>query len=317
MHQPKILVFAAFVAAATLATAADPALLNLLPPKAPVIFGIHIEQTRYSPFGQFLLSKAEKEDADLKEFIAMTGFDPRRDLTEIVGAAEGPGKGGVLCVRGRFDVPRILGAVEAKHAAREPYRGVTILLGRAKKPGGLAFLDSTLAVAGNAESVKAAIDRWRDGSLLEADTAAQVTEAAVRYDAWMVTTASPAELAGRIPNETVSGTMKGDLIRAIERMSGGIKFGADVTIAGESVLKTEKDAAAFADVIRFLASLAQLGGDAKAQARIGEYARRMELAAEGNRVKVTLVMPEAEFEKLFETFEKRPARPRRRSPAAD
>lgn len=315
MHEPKIVGFAACVAAAALAAAADPALLNLLPPKAPVIFGIQVEQTRYSPFGQFLLSKAEKEDADLKEFIAATGFDPRRDLTEIVGATQGPGKGGVVCVRGRFDVPRILAAVEAKHAATEPYRGVTILLGRGKKPGGLAFLDSTLAVAGSAESVKAAVDRWRDGSVLEADTAAQVAETALRYDAWMVTTASPAELAGRIRDDTVSGTMKGDLIRAIERMSGGIKFGADVTIAGESVLKTEKDATAFADVLRFLASLAQLGGDAKAQARIGEYARRLDLAAEGNRVKVSLVIPEAEFEKLLETFEKRPTR--RRSPAAD
>lgn len=317
MPQPKILGLAACLAAARLAGAADPALLNLLPPRAPVVFGIQVEQSRYSPFGQFLLSRAAKEDADLREFIQAAGFDPRRDVAEIVGAGLGPGKGGVVCVRGRFDVPRILTAIAPKRPATAAYRGVTILLGRGPKPGGLAFLDSTLAVAGNTEAVRAAIDRWRDGGALEKETAALVTEAALRYDAWLVTTASPAELAGRIHDDTVSATMKGDLLRAVERMSGGIKFGAEVTIAGESVLKTEKDAAALADVLRFLASVAQLGGHTEGQARLGEYARRMELAAEGNRVKVSLVIPEADFEKLLESYEKRPGPARRRSPAAD
>lgn len=315
MPLAKIACFAAGVMAASLAAAADPALLQLLPPKAPVIFGVQVEQSRHSPFGQFLLAQAEKQDADLKEFIAVTGFDPRRDVTEIVGAAQGPGKGGLACARGRFDVTRILAAVQAKHSAAESYRGVTILLGRGHRPGGLAFLDSTLAVAGDAASVKAAIDRWRDGGAPDAEMAARVTEAALRYDAWLVTSSSPAELAGRIPDDTVKGTMQGDLIRAIERLSGGIKFGADVTIAGESVLKTDKDAAALADVLRFLVSLAQLQGNAEAQARLGEYARRMQLAAEGNRVTVSLVIPEAEFEKLILDWHKRPARPR--SPAAD
>jgi hypothetical protein len=315
MRLTKMACIAAGMAAASLAAAADPALLNLLPPQAPMIFGVQVEQSRYSPFGQFLLAQAEKQNGDLKEFIAVTGFDPRRDVTEMVGAAQGPGKGGLVCVRGRFDIPRILAAVQAKHKAGESYRGVTVLLGRGHRPGALAFLDSTLAVAGDAASVKAAIDRWRDGGAIPPQTAAQVSEAALRYDAWLVTSASPAELAGRIPDDTVKGTMQGDLIRAIERMSGGIKFGADVTIAGESVLKTDKDAAALADVLRFLVSLAQLQGNAEARARLGDYARQMQLAAEGNRVKVTLVIPEAEFEKLILGLEKRPARPR--SPAAD
>ncbi len=317
MRTPKILGFAACVTAASLAAAADATLLSLLPPEAPVIFGIQVEQARLSPFGRYLLARAEKEDADLQELILLTGFDPRRDVTEIVGATQGPGKGGVVGVRGRFDVPRILAAAQARQAAVDSYRGATILPGRGHKPGGVAFLDSTLAVAGELASVKAAIDRWRDGGALEPETAARVAEAALRYDAWMVTSTSPAELAGRISQDTVRSSMQGDLIRAIQQMSGGIKFGADVTIAGESVLKTEKDAAAFADVIRFLASLAQFHGNSEAQARIGEYARRLEPAAEGNRVKISLVIPEAEFEKLLESLEKRPAPARRRSPAAD
>jgi hypothetical protein len=305
-----LLLIPALIVSASLSAAADSALLNLLPPDAQVIFGIHVEQSRYSPFGQFLLAKAEKEDGDLREFIAVTGFDPRRDITELVGASRGAGKFGVVCVRGRFDMARIVSAAQAKEGATEQYQGATVIFGPGKKPHGVAFLDSTLAVAGDVDSVRAAIDRWRNGGALNPETAARVMETAGRYDAWIVTAVSPVELAGKIPDDTVSSTMQGDVIRAIEQMSGGVKFGADVTIAGESVLKTDKDAAALADVIRFMVSLAQFHGNAEAQARFGEYARRLDLAAEGNRVKLSLVIPEAEFEKLFQSLEKRPARRR-------
>jgi len=293
--------------AAAAIEAADLTLLSLLPPDAQIVFGVQVEQSRYSPFGQFLLARLEKADGDLKEFISLTGFDPRRDVTEILGGGRGDGKRGLVCVRGRFDVARILAALPREGPASTQYRGVTFVAGKEPAAAGVAFafLDATLAVAGERELVRAAIDRWLDRATPPADLAARAAEASSRYDVWMVTAAWPAELAGRLPPESGGAAVQGELIRAIEQMSGGVKFGAEVTIAGESVLKTDKDAAALADVFRFLASFLQMQAKSERAARLAEYARRIQIASEGNRVRVSLVLPEPEFEKLFERLDGR------------
>jgi hypothetical protein len=299
---------ALWLAAASRLGAADAALINLLPPDAQVIFGVQVDQSRYSPFGRYLLARLEKADGDLKEFIALTGFDPRRDISEIVGAGGGDGKQGLVCVRGRFAVPKILAALPRDAAAPGQYRGVTLVSGQGPKPAGVAFLNGSLAVAGEGELLRAAIDRWLDGGAFPAQLAAQAAEASSRYDAWMVAAAWPAELAGRLPPESGGAAAQGDLIRSIEQMSGGVKLGSDVTIGGESVLKTDKDAAALADVVRFLASFIQMQAKSERAMQLAEYARRMQIAAEGNRVRVSLVLPEAELEKLFERLDGRPVR---------
>jgi len=300
-------VLALGLATAPAIRSADLALMSLVPPDAQLVFGVQVEQSRYSPFGQFLLARLEKADGDLKEFIALTGFDPRRDIREIVGGGRGDGRRGLVCVRGRFDVPRILAALARESLAPTQYRGVTLVSGK-EAATGIAFLDSTLAVAGERELVRLAIDRWLDRATPPADLAARAAEASSRYDVWIVTAAWPAELAGRLPPESGGAAVQGDLVRAIEQMSGGVKFGAEVTIAGESVLKTDKDAAALADVVRFLASFLVMQAKSERAAQLAEYARRIEIAAQGNRVRVSLVMPEPEFEKLFERLDGRSRR---------
>jgi hypothetical protein len=286
--------------------AADTALLNLLPPDAQLIFGVQVDQSRYTPFGQYVLARLEKEDGDLQQFIALTGFDPRRDISEIVGAGRGDGKQGLVCVRGRFDIPKILAALPRESAATAQYRGVTFVSGKGAKSAGVAFLNGSLAVAGQGELVRAAVDRWLDGGKLPAELAARANEASSRYDVWMVSGAWPAALAERLPPESGGAAVKGDLMRAIEQMSGGVKFGAEVTLAGETLLKTDKDATALADVFRFLASFIQLQANTERAQRFADFARRMEIAAEGNRVRVSLTVPEAELEKLFERLDGRP-----------
>ena len=49
----------AFLLAAATQAAVDPALLNLAPPEAKVLYGIQIQATLASPFGQFALRRSE------------------------------------------------------------------------------------------------------------------------------------------------------------------------------------------------------------------------------------------------------------------
>src|ERR1041385_4058545 len=92
------------------AQAADPQLLNLVMPDAKVLAGVNVDQAKTSPFGQYLIGQMNaQQDPKLQELIAATGFDPTRDVHEIlVASAGGPNQHtGLFVARGSFDPGRI------------------------------------------------------------------------------------------------------------------------------------------------------------------------------------------------------------------
>jgi len=281
--------------------AADPGLLNLVMPDARLVAGINVDQSKNSPLGQYLLSRMEADDEDFQKFVAMTGFDPRRDLREVLVATRGGSvHGGLAAGRGVFDPPRILGLARSHGAQTTTYQGVDVICSPKGSSGCLAFLNGSLAVAGNSEDIHGAIDRWRGrGARLDAALAAKVQTVSSLQDVWLVSIGSPAQLAGRVPDPNIGGAMKGDVMQAIEEMSGGVKFGTSVRISGEAVTRSERDATALTDVIRFLAGLIQLSQPPEAAAITGEILNTMQLTAQGNTVKVSVSIPEEQFEKLI------------------
>ena len=85
---------------------------------------------------------------------------------------------------------RILEAALSQGQTAETYKGVEILGDPAK--GSLAFLDGTLAIAGDDADVRAAIDRRSATVGIGADLAAQVNQLSTTEDAWFVTLVPPA-----------------------------------------------------------------------------------------------------------------------------
>jgi len=84
---------AAFLLFAGLLPAADPQLVSLLMPDAKVVAGINVEQARNSPLGQFMLAHMQRGDEGFAKLAATTGFDPRRDLHEVLmGTIGRPGQ---------------------------------------------------------------------------------------------------------------------------------------------------------------------------------------------------------------------------------
>ncbi|MCW5980312.1 MAG: hypothetical protein KIT09_19665 [Bryobacteraceae bacterium] len=288
-----------FTGIAVAAAAADPELTNLLPPEAPVVFGANLAEARNTPFGKYVIGRVAEHEKDLAELAAATGFDPRRDLLEIAGASGSGGRGGFVAVRGAFDIDRIVAAAQAHGNSVIGYRGVK-LIGAADDSGTLAFLDPTLAVAGSAPEVTAGIDRWRERAQAAPLVAARYAEAASRHDIWVISRGSPTLFADHAPNPTLSGAMKGEIVQAIREMSGGIKFGPEVVISGDSVTGTADEAVALAGVMRFFMSLAGFS----AGPRVGQMAEalgaRMQVSTEENRVRFSLSIPEPEFERMFE-----------------
>lgn len=299
---------AALAAAASALRAADAGMVNLLTADAKVVTGIDFDRSRNSPFGQYFLSQMTTKEDGLQKFAEMTGFDPRRDLQEIViastdgGLAMRSGAGAVMIVRGNFNPAKILQLASA-HGGSEvvtSYNGTQVIqTSRGDQKSGelmwAGFLGN-LVVAGPKASVQKAIDRFRGATKADAALAARIQSASARHDAWMLTTLSPAALAGNLNNQNMQGAMRGDIMQGIESMTAGVKFGANVVVSGEATTRSDKDASALVDVLRFFSSMAQ-GNGAKTGAM--GLLDAVQMNAEGRSVKFSLTAPSQEFEKLF------------------
>jgi hypothetical protein len=282
--------------------AVDASMLNLVMPDAKVISGVDVERTRNSPFGQYFLKEMAAQESGLKRFIEMTGFDPRKDLFEVVmassegGAALSAGKGAVLIVRGTFDPSKFMQMAGANGSATS-YNGTQVIQTSKAADAAWAGFLGNLLVAGPQAGVKLAIDRYRGARKTDALLVSRIQAASSKHDAWFVTTMSPAALAGSVSsNPNVKGAMAGDLVQGIESVSGGVKFGANVIVSGEALTRSDKDASALVDVVKFFASMAQSNG-----AKSGPLGMldAVQMSSEGRLVRFSLTTPEQEFEKLF------------------
>jgi hypothetical protein len=308
-----VLLFAALTV--IVGSAADRELLRLAPSGTRLLAGIQVEQGKATPFGRFLLSRLKTDDKDFQQFVAATGFDPTRDVEEILVASPAAGAGsrkGLMLVRGHFDMPVILAAAKQKGATVEDYRGVALISspeGKTSHEGALAFLDGSIAVAGDIENVKSAIARRAEAATLDSTLEQKAAELSAAHHAWMVSVVPVAEMAGNVPNANLSGAMKGNAFQAIEQVSGGADFTDGVRISAEVVTRSEKDATALADVVRFLASFAQMNQQGVQAPGLAAALESLDLKTDGNITKVSFRVPEDQIEKLMQSHQ-HPARVR-------
>ncbi|MEP7365389.1 MAG: hypothetical protein ABI972_19215 [Acidobacteriota bacterium] len=285
--------------------AADPTMLKAVMPDAEFVAGADIAKVMNSPFGQFALSKIGAEDKKLQAMIELTGFDPRRDLSEVLIASKNiTGKGNaVVMVRGTFDLAKLTAAASLHGAALNSYNGVTMFSLDPKKPTeGVVALLPGLAIGGPDEDVKSTVDRFQSGKGTPPAITVQANAASAKYDAWAVSNGSPAQFAGRVTNPNISGSLKGDVLQGITQTSGGVRFGANVEIGGEAVMRSEQDAAALVDVYKFLMSMAQMNAPKAgpaASSPIQSLLGSATVTTSGVTVKFTAQLPQAELEKLL------------------
>ena len=303
----RIALFALTVgaAAATHGMAADASMLNLLMPDAKVVTGVDIERTRNSPFGQYFLKQFAGPESGMKKFTEMTGFDPGRDVFELIiassesGAALSSGTGAVVIARGTFDAAKLTQLAGVAGSSMTSYNGTQVVrTGGGKKGENAAWAGflGNLLVAGPQTSVKAVIDRYRSAKKTDALLVSRIQAASSKHDAWFLTTMSPAAFAGNLDNPDMKGAMAGDLVQGIESITAGVKFGANVILSGEAMARSDKDASALVDVLKFFASMAQSNGS---KSRAMGLLDAVQMTADGRTVKFSLSTPEQEFEKLF------------------
>jgi hypothetical protein len=301
MKPPTLTVATLIVVFAGLAPAADPQLVNLVMPDAQVLAGINVDQAKTTPFGQYLLSQIQSQGLHLGQISGQTGFDPTRDLRELLLASDGTPQAGLVLARGAFDAQRIQSAGLAGGGVMESYKSLNILEDP-KRTHAVAFLDATLAVAGDLASVKGAIDRQSLAAPLPAFIG-QVDQWSGADDAWALTTVPLSALkpsaAPVPPNPALQ-----NAFQSIQQAAGGVKFGTQVVFTAQAQTDTAQNATALANVLQFLSSLAQMQAPPP-NAQVGALLQGLAVTSSGSLVNFSLSVAETELEQIMKS---RPAR---------
>jgi hypothetical protein len=284
-------------------SAADPNLLNLVMPDAKVLAGVNVEQAKGTQFGQYVLNQLQTQDAHMQQLVTLTGFDPRRDVRELLVASDGVpgGKTGLALATGTFDAAKITALAIVQGVVTESYNGFTILE-EPKKEGGMAFLNANTVAAGDIASVKGAIDRLKSPQPLPAAVIVKVTQWSNAQDAWGITTVPPSSL---VPAGAVKAGAQNPMANVgqnVQSAAGGVKFGALVVFSGEAQCDTAQNAKTLGDVAQMLVNLAQMqaGQDATAAALI----KSVSITTNDITVKVMASLPEDVFQGMLQPHKK-------------
>jgi len=282
------------------AKAADPTLLNLVMPDAKVLAGVNVDQAKTSPFGQYVLSQMQSQNQEMQKLEALTGFDPTRDVHELLVASNTVGGSneshtGLFLARGNFDAAKITAAATADGGTTESYKGVTIVE-NPKGTHGVAFLGSTIAVAGDVANVKGAIDRQSGGPTIPAALVVLVNQWSSTEDAWTISTVPPSSLHPPATAPNVPGLNGTGPFNTIQSAAGGVKFGTSVVVTAQAQADNADDAKQMGDAVKMLAMLAQMqaANDPAAVA----LAQSLQVTASGSTLNVSISLPEDQLQQL-------------------
>ena len=286
-------------AAATALAGVDPGLLGLVMPDVQALTGVQADAVRSSPFGQYIISQVQI-DSGLSQIMTSTGFDPRRDLNELV-AAHSTAQSGLVIGRGVFQPARISSTAVQNGAVSTTYRGIAILTGKGNNQNGAAaFLDSATVLLGDVTSVKAAIDRRLAGTTYSGPLAQKAMEVSAVNDIWFIAAQSPATFfAGSAPNPGMNNLA--NAFQSIQQTSGGVKFASSgATVGLTLVARSPQDAQSLVDVGKFFANLVQMNRNQNpGAATAATLADAATFVASGSVATVTVALPEQQLEQLL------------------
>jgi len=265
-------VFVCCLLAASILHAADSAMLDLVPPGASFVIGVRTRNVFESAMAKAMTDEMRKASLELNQIMSLTGFDPFRDVDELLVAAMGEGKNapGLIIVRGRFEAAR-------KKAGGTPYKGVSI---SGSMKSATAFLDDSTMIAGDRPVVRAAIDGRGKGA--DAALREKITDLAGRYDIYGF---------GKLPEGAVPAGAAGSAAKGIEQFQFGINVARGIDFNAEIRARTDQDAQSINQAVQLVtAMMTQQQGTA-------DIARNLSVKMNGRTLRLAVNIPEDELMK--------------------
>jgi len=235
--------------------------------------------------------------------------------------------GGLLLVRGNFNVDKIVAAATANlpNVQVQSYNGATLLSGTNPKTNtiqALAFIGDSIAIFSDQAAVEAALDRNGASSgapvAIDPALAAQVNQLSSKEDEWLVSSVSVASLVP--PNVAPSSGPAAQtlpILKNIQSFSGGVSFAANIQMTGQAQLSDVQNATALAAVLKLGVTFVSAMGGNNAQLKdLTQLLQAIDVTTSGSAVNVSLAIPETQVEALLNQVLKPPtpaARARLRS----
>jgi len=234
--------------------AADPTvdnvLIKMVPPGSTSLVGAHMDAIRQTDLYRKMV--AERKLLDLDRFATETGFDPRRDVRELLYVTA-PGETNVMLARGAFR-PNLSSMRDLKLVRHGEYN----IFVNADRKAGFCILDATLAAAGDVAGIEAALDEWKSGSHNGAQPLlARVHAAAPGAQLWGVSTGVAGFLADYMPRAN-NGANFSRIFRGLEDTWFEADFTAGLRASVHGRTQTDQDAVNLQDAAKGLIGLGRL-----------------------------------------------------------
>jgi hypothetical protein len=227
----------------------DNVLIRMVPPGSTSLVGVNMERMKATAFYRKLVEQQRMPQVD--KFAEETGFDPRRDVRELLYASTP--EGSVLLARGRFKLTTYP-ASQAKLVRYGSYNIWTL------ENSGFCILDQTLAAAGELKALEAALDEWTRGQHKAAQPLLAMSKGvAPTANLWGVSTGFAGFLASVLPKGGVSGGI--DFSRIFTGMKSSwfqADFATGLRLDLRGATATDTDAIALRDMAKGLIGFGRL-----------------------------------------------------------
>lgn len=294
----------------------------VLPADTNFVMGFDIKRVVASPMWQRMVAERNMEPEGLKQFEAMTGLDPARDLDQIIVAGRSPVAGKspppLVIATGRFDLERLGGTVAlSEDTQRSELAGTTLFsMEKTNKEGvtessTLALLDAGSLAFGPTADVETLVAAHSDGVTPLAQNAEiiQLVESVKPGSSfWLVGDSKMlSQMPDRFPAPGMGGggASAGMNLPPLQSLTLTGDFDPQLALDLTGVAADEASATKLADVVRGLVALMSLQAQQKPE--LAELASAFNISTEMNRVLINARIPWELLEALQPKQETAPA----------
>ena len=269
--------------------AVDQSLLDLAPANSRILFGVNVPAALGSPLGQQIFKRVLANNPAIDRYGTTLGFDPKRDLKELVFAASGSSSKlfhyDLIVARGSFRPDRFMTVANLAGAKTVKVNGKDIVTPPASAlHTSFAFVDASTLLLGSPEILRAALSQPPGSSPA---TTKKALAASAANDAWFATGTPVSQLLTTPRSPAFLPFL--DLVR---ESAGGMKFhGAQSTLSVDATTRSDVDALTIAGVLRTAAQSLH-------NPRTSEL-RNAQFTVTGATLHGTINIMEADLERMF------------------